>query len=34
MDKIVDGLLDFIECSPSPFHTVKAAKELLEAEDF
>ena len=34
MDKIVDGLLDFIECSPSAFHTVKAAKELLEAEDF
>ena len=34
MDKTVEGLLEFIANSPSPFHTVKSAKDLLAAGGF
>ena len=29
-----EGLLKFIQASPTPFHAVAAMKEILDAEDF
>lgn len=33
-DDFVDGLLDFLKCSPTPFHAVKNMATMLEAAGF